>query len=156
MFVLQDLEQLRVVLPGQEFPRPLQNPMAPHRVQVCHCILNWVHLSSFYSSEIHYNILIPSMPRSPKMSLSLRLTDQNVKIFLPSQFYNKNVVIWGKVIPVLVAARAHAYSLITWTLKLWVPIPLRALIFVVLYSSSFIWYPIVDSIWSSYWEGVVK
>jgi hypothetical protein len=40
--------------------------------------MNPVHILSPYFPKIHYNIIFPSMPRSPERFIPFRFSDQNV------------------------------------------------------------------------------
>jgi len=68
---------------SQEIPRILKNPKVHYRIHKgpppVHTLrqIDSVHTDTFQIIKIHFNIIIPSMPESPKWYLSLRFPQQN-------------------------------------------------------------------------------
>jgi hypothetical protein len=75
---------------SQDIPRILWSPKVlyslhngPQQVTVL-CQINLVHTLKHYSLQIHFNIILPPMPRFSPWSLSFRLPNRNfVRIYLP-------------------------------------------------------------------------
>jgi hypothetical protein len=74
----------------QEIPSILWNPMFHHRlhnIPSTDCAVNSISpvtTLTFYFCKIQFNIILPSMLKSPKWSLPFRFSDQIVNAFLIS------------------------------------------------------------------------
>ena len=101
-------------LTSQEITHILWNPEVHYRIHKCTppvpilSQLDPVHTSTSYFLKIHLNFIFPSMPRSPKWSLSLRFRHQNPVYASPVthmhymphpshsfRFYHLNNIGWG-------------------------------------------------------------
>ena len=99
---------------SQDIPRILRNPKVYNRFHNCPqpvpilSQFDLVHTPTSHFLKIYLNIMLPSMPGSPKWSLSLRFPHQNTVYTSPlahtrymhhpphsSQFYHQNIIGWG-------------------------------------------------------------